>query len=246
MPKNSSRVAVIAGTGVASHFGLGRAKRVKTPYGTAVVFEAKGGGFLVMPRHGEGHTLPPHMVNYRANIAALAELGVGSVIATSAVGSMVREFGVGELGVVGQFLDFTKQRRGTFFDEEVSHTDMTNPYSARLNGELAKAAKKLRLGLRCDLVYVCAEGPRFETAAEIRMFRALGGDVVGMTGVPEVVLAREKGMEYASLVVATNWAAGMQKRVSHGEVLATMKRSGRKARDLIEATIKALGEGMVR
>jgi 5'-methylthioadenosine phosphorylase len=232
---------VIAGTGVVGHFELGRPKTVKTPYGTSVVLQSPDGKFVVVPRHGPGHSVPPHMINYRAMIAALDKLGVKDVIATSAVGSINKRVKVGELGLVGQFLDFTKARKGTFFDEKVHHVDMTHPYSQRLNDALKRSAKSVGVNLNEGLVYVCAEGPRFETAAEIKMFRALGGDVVGMTGVPEVVLAREKGMEYASLVIATNWAAGMQGEVSHEEVLAVMRRGGKTAKALIEAAIKALG-----
>lgn len=243
MRRSSRTAAVIAGTGVFDHFAVGAERRVKTRYGTASVFEASEGRYYVLARHGPGHAVPPHRINYRANVAALGELGVSDVFATSAVGSMNKKFGVGEVGTLRQFLDFTKSRTGTFFDDRVAHTDMTNPYSARLNGELARSAARLGVGLRVDLVYVCAEGPRFETAAEIRMFRTLGGDVVGMTGVPEVVLANEKGMRYASVVIATNWAAGMQARVSHEEVLRVMKRSGKKAKELIEATIKRIHGG---
>jgi 5'-methylthioadenosine phosphorylase len=243
MPKSSPTFAVIAGTGVIDHFDLGRRIDLETRYGTAKAFEAKGGGFYVLPRHGPKHSVPPHMINYRANIAGLAELGVEDIIATSAVGSMNTEFGVGDLGLLQQFIDFTKSREGTFFDDSVKHTDMTNPYSGALNGNLLRAAGRLGLNLRAGLVYVCAEGPRFESAAEIKMFRALGGDVVGMTGVPEVVLAGEKGIRYASVVVATNWAAGLQKKVSQEEVLEVMKRSGRKAKDLIQAMIKADSKG---
>lgn len=223
------------------HFDLGRPKIIKTPYGSSAVLSSRDGKFVVVPRHGPRHSIPPHMINYRAMIAALDKLGVETVIATSAVGSMNREFKVGEVGLVGQFLDFTKARKGTFFDEKVHHTDMTEPYSRRLNGALKRSAKSMGVNLKDGLVYVCAEGPRFETAAEINMYRALGGDVVGMTGVPEVVLANEKGMEYASVVIATNWAAGMQKKVSHEEVLGVMKSSGKTAKSLIEATIRALG-----
>lgn len=243
MPKSKRTFAVIAGTGVIVHFELGKRIDAKTGFGTAVAYEAKAGGYYVLPRHGPEHGVPPHMINYRANIAALAELGATDVIATSAVGSMNRKFGVGQLGLVGQFLDFTKRRKDTFFDDVVVHTDVTNPYSEELNGELRRAAQKEGLALRTGLVYVCAEGPRFESAAEVKMFRSLGGDVVGMTGVPEVVLANEKRIRYASVVVATNWAPGMQKKVSHEEVLGVMKRSGRKARDLIAATIKTESKG---
>jgi 5'-methylthioadenosine phosphorylase len=241
MTKSRGAVGVIAGTGVIEHFDTGRPKTVKTSYGSALAFESRDGNYVVLPRHGPKHSVPPHRINYRAIVAALEKLGVKDVIATSAVGSMNREFGVGEVGLVDQFLDFTKDREATFFDDKVHHADMTNPYSARLRDVLGKSAGKLGVRLREGLVYVCAEGPRFETAAEIKMFRALGGDVVGMTGVPEVVLANEKGMEYASVVIATNWAAGIQEKVSHEEVLEVMKRSGKTAHSLIEAAIKAIG-----
>jgi 5'-methylthioadenosine phosphorylase len=193
-----------------------------------------------MPRHGEAHAVPPHGINYRANIAALEQLGVTDVIATSAVGSMNPAFKVGGMGLADQFLDFTKKRRTTFFEDKVVHTDMTYPYSRRLNLELTAAARRIGIDLRQHLTYVCAEGPRFETAAEIKMFKILGGDAVGMTGVPEVVLANEKKLQYASVLIATNWAPGMQPRVTQEEVLKVMKRSGRKVKRLIEATVAAL------
>jgi len=120
------------------------------------------------------------------------------------------------------------------------HTDMTNPYSRHLNLELSVAARRMGIDVHSHLVYVCAEGPRFETAAEIKMYKILGGDVVGMTGVPEVVLANEMKLEYASVVMATNWAAGMQPKVSHEEVLKVMKRSGKVVKQLIETTVAGL------
>jgi len=240
MPANSEgKYAVIAGTGVAEHFSLGDQILVETGYGKVGVYASRSGGFLVLPRHGPGHSVPPHRINYRANIEALRKAGASKVIATSAVGSMNRAFGVGRLGLVGQFLDFTKSRPSTFFDDEVRHTDMTEPYSAEVNAAVAASAKKLGLRLHEGLVYVCADGPRFETAAEIKMFRRLGGDVVGMTGVPEVVLAKEAGLEYSSVVIATNWAAGMQEAVSHKEVLRVMKSAGRQVKELVEATVNA-------
>jgi 5'-methylthioadenosine phosphorylase len=237
MKSREGPFGIIAGTGVFDHFETGAARKVKTPFGTVVVFDSEG--VVLLPRHGRGHTVPPHRINYRANVSALAAVGVREVIATSAVGSMNVDFRVGDLGVVGQFLDFTKGRPSTFFDDKVVHTDMTNPYSGRLNGILGDVGKKIGIEVRKGLVYACMEGPRFETAAEIRMLRQLGADVVGMTGVPEVVLVNEKRMEYSSLVIATNWAAGLQRKVSHEEVVDMMRKSGRKAKELIEETIKA-------
>jgi len=237
---NLRPVGVITGTGVGEHFDLSTPKTVRTPFGSADVFTRERGDYVVIPRHGRTHRSPPQAINYRANIEALARLGVREVIATSAVGSMIRSFRVGEIGLAGQFIDFTKRRPTTFFEHKVVHTDMTYPYSRPLNLRISSAAKRIGLDVRQDLVYVCAEGPRFETAAEIRMYKMLGGDVVGMTGVPEVVLANERKLEYSSVVIATNWAAGMQPKVSQDEVLRVMNDSGRSVKQLIEATVAEL------
>lgn len=241
MPRNKGpTIAVIAGTGVSEQFEVGPRRTLKTKFGSATVLKSKGGEFYMLPRHGPGHTIPPHMINYRANITALLILGVTSVVATSAVGSMNPEFKVGELGLAAQFLDFTKKREATLFDREVRHIDMTEPYDSGLNGVVARAASSIGVQAKQGLVYVCVDGPRFETAAEIRMFRELGGDVVGMTGVPEVVLAREAGMRYSSVVIATNWAAGMQQKVSHDEVVSVMRKSGRVVKRIVEGTVNDL------
>jgi 5'-methylthioadenosine phosphorylase len=233
-------VGIITGTGVTERFDLSRPSTIRTKFGRASVFFQEGEDYVILPRHGADHKSPPHGINYRANIAALAQLGVREVVATSAVGSMNQRFRVGEVGVIDQFLDFTKRRKSTFFEDKVVHTDMTYPYSRHLNLELSVAAKRIGIDLRQHLVYVCAEGPRFETAAEIKMYKILGGDVVGMTGVPEVVLANEMKLEYASVVIATNWAAGMQPKVSHEEVLRVMKEAGKTVKELIEATVAGL------
>ena len=243
MTKDIPPVGVITGTGVTEYFDLSRPKLVKTRYGKATVFTHPGGSYILIPRHGAAHRSPPQGINYRANIAAFEQLGVKEIIATSAVGSMDQGFRVGEIGLLEQFLDFTKRRQTTFFDERVVHTDMTYPYSRHLNLELSVAARRMGLDIRAHLVYVCAEGPRFETAAEIRMYKIVGGDVVGMTGVPEVVLANEKKLQYASVVIATNRAAGMQPKISHEEVLRIMKRSGKVVKQLIESTIEGLRGG---
>jgi 5'-methylthioadenosine phosphorylase len=240
MTRGRPPIGVITGTGVTEHFDLSRPKTVRTRFGPATVFRRPSGDYIVIPRHGAAHKSPPHGINYRANIAAFEQLGVKEIIATSAVGSMNQGFKVGEIGLIEQFLDFTKRRQTTFFEDRVVHTDMTYPYSRHINLELGVAAKRMGMELHKHLVYVCAEGPRFETAAEIKMYKILEGDVVGMTGVPEVVLANEKKIEYASVVIATNWAAGMQPKVSHDEVLKVMKKSGKVVKQLIEATVSGL------
>jgi 5'-methylthioadenosine phosphorylase len=217
---------VIGGTGLCrlSERGEGSRLAVDTQYGLVEVDRTRLGDIEVafIARHGWEHDVPPHRVNYRANIAALQELGVRNVLASAAVGSMSDALPPGSLAIVTQFLDFTHGRESTFFGGEggqVVHTDMTEPYCPHLRGELDGAAGPLGEQVRAGFTYVCAQGPRFETPAEIRMFRQLGGDVVGMTTVPEVTLAREAGICYATVAIVTNWAAGMSdERVQHGAV----------------------------
>jgi 5'-methylthioadenosine phosphorylase len=221
-------LAVIGGTGFYDMAGvslIGR-RAVATEYGEAKVYVYSSGGeeFAFLPRHGEGHAYPPHKVNYRANIKALKSIGVERIIAVCSVGSLREGIMPGDLVLVDQFLDFTKSRPSTFFDDRAVHTDMTDPYCSEMRAIMGEVSVD---GLRLHKkgTYVCAEGPRFETAAEIRMYAALGGDVVGMTGVPECVLARELGMCYACVAVATNYAAGISgKPLSHEEVVEEMSR----------------------
>jgi len=201
---------------------------VNTTYGPAQVTRVRVGEVEVafLARHGFDHSVPPHRVNYRANIAALRELGVMNVLASAAVGSMAEQSPPGSLALLTQFLDFTRSRPATFYDGEegkVVHVDVTEPYCPHLRGELLVAATEVNERLHPEATYVCAEGPRFETPAEIRMFRQLGGEIVGMTNVPEVVLAREAGMCYAAVAIVTNWAAGVSKEpVRHEEVSGFM------------------------
>lgn len=223
-------MAIIGGSGFYCVPGckVKEKKTVKTKYGEATLFfyeNEKGVEFVFLPRHGEGHTCAPHKINYRANIAALKEAGVERIIGLSSVGSLREAIRPGDFVLLDQFLDFTKGRPVTFFEEEgcVVHTDMTEPYCPEMR-QCILAAPRQGISLHDRGTYVCAEGPRFETAAEIRMYATLGGDVVGMTGVPEVVLARELGMCYAGISVATNYAAGISKVVTHEEVLEAMKK----------------------
>ncbi|MDI6897540.1 S-methyl-5'-thioadenosine phosphorylase [Methanocella conradii] len=223
-------LAVIGGTGIYEMAGISLIEKrlIATRYGEVKVSIYATGGeeFAFLPRHGEGHTCPPHKVNYRANIMALKGLGVERIIAVCSVGSLKREIMPGDLVLVDQFLDFTKSRPSTFFDDEAIHVDTTEPYCAEMRAVMGEVPTR---GFRLHKkgTYVCVEGPRFETAAEIKMYAALGGDVVGMTGVPECVLAREAGMCYACVAVVTNYAAGISdKPLSHEEVIAEMKRIG--------------------
>lgn len=244
------KIAVIGGTGVYDPNILAntREETVSTPYGDVDLKIGSHRGKLVafMNRHGEGHSIPPHLVNYRANIEALKRLGVKNILATAAVGSLNPFMQPGHLVFTDQFLDFTKCRQHTFFDGGVAgvvHTDMTNPYCSGLREILSRAAQSLGLVSHPAGVYVCCEGPRFETAAEIKMYRLLGGDLVGMTGVPEAPLAREAEICYATIAIVTNYAAGISPtRLTHMEVLDMMSQNGENLRKLLMQSIAWIDE----
>lgn len=216
---------------------------VTTPYGTVEVDRTRLGAeeIVFVARHGKKHSMPPHRVNYRANIWALRDLGVRSILASAAVGSLRKDLPPGALVLLSQFVDFTRGRSSTFFDgaeEKVIHVDMTEPYCRRLRSELQAAAESLGERVAPEGTYVCVEGPRFETAAEIRMFRKLGGDVVGMTNVPEVALAREAGICYAAVAIVTNWAAGISREpLKHEEVSEFMRQQTPRVRALFEKVV---------
>lgn len=239
------RIAIIGGSGVYDPGILAniQEKSIATPYGTAVLkvgtYQGEEIGF--MPRHGDKHSLPPHRINYRANIWALKMAGVEQVLATAAVGSLNPDFKPGEFVIVNDFLDFTKNRTYTFFEGGeggVVHTDFTTPYCPQLRQVLLETAAKLGLKAHDGGVYACTEGPRFETPAEIRMIRQLGGDLVGMTNVPEVVLAHEAGLCYSLIAMVTNMAAGIAATpLSHEEVLEVMSLNSQHLRQLVMEAI---------
>jgi len=222
-------VGVIGGTGL-YRLGVsgGRWRGVRTPYGRVEVLVGDLGSRRVafLPRHGRRHEAPPHLVNYRANLWALRSLGVKRILAVSACGSLNPRMRPGGLVLLDQFLDFTKGRPATFYTgggKGVVHVDLTEPYCPELRRILQEAAKEEGIRLHPRGTYVCTEGPRFETAAEIRAFRRLGGDLVGMTNVPECVLARELEMCYAAVGLVTNFAAGLAgTKLTHTEVAERM------------------------
>jgi 5'-methylthioadenosine phosphorylase len=221
-------IAIIGGTGVYDLGDAGGREAVSTPYGAVQVtrLTVEGRDVIFLARHGSDHALPPHRVNYRANIWALRAIGVREVLATQAVGSMNLDMAPGHFVTLAQFIDWTHGRPSTFFDGEqgvVVHVDMTEPYCGRMNDALARVGAFLGERMHGAGVYACTEGPRFETTAEIRMLRQFGADVVGMTNVPEVVLAREAGLCYAAICIVSNWAAGMTGvPLTHQEVLDIM------------------------
>ncbi len=226
------KVAIIGGTGVYDHFivAKGEVCAVETKYGRVTLKkgEYKDRTVYFVPRHGGGHSLPPHRINYKANIAALKKLRVSAVLATAAVGTLTERMAPGSWVAIDQFIDFTRQRALTFYEGDgglVVHTDFTEPYCPETRAALLRAGKAIDGEVVDGGCYVCAEGPRFETPAEIKMIKQWGGDLVGMSNVPEVVLAREAGLCYATLALPTNYAAGISPTpLTHEEVLEIMAR----------------------
>lgn len=241
----NAKIAVIGGTGFYDPGILDNAmnKVVNTIYGNAKIKigYCQGKPVAFMNRHGGGHSIPPHLVNYRANIAALRKIGVRNIIAIAAVGSMNPAMQPGHHVFVDQFLDFTGSRQHTFFNrctESGIHLDMTNPYCPELREILFQASHSLGITSHQTGTYVCCEGPRFETTAEIKMYRMLGGDLVGMTGVPEVTLAREAKICYATIAIVTNYAAGISlSRLTQRECVEVMTQSEENIRKLLIKTI---------
>ncbi len=179
---------------------------VKTDYGDVEVsiLDICSKKVAFIPRHASGHSIPPHKINYRANIDALKNVGVTKIIATNSVGSMNEDMPPGSFVIPDDFLDFSQDRVKTFYEDKVVHIDVTEPYCPSLRDILDKSGDVILGG-----TYVCTEGPRFETPAEIKMFKMLGGDLVGMTGVPEVTLAREREICYNSICIVSNFASGI-------------------------------------
>ena len=239
-----TKVAIIGGTGFETLFKDGERLSVETPYGNVSPLftnEIENARVIFFPRHGPEHSIPPHKMNYRANIYALHKMGVKKILATNAVGAINPKFSPSDIVVPHDFVDFTKLRTTTFFDEALTvHVDLSQPYCPEIRQLLIRDSRKVELPVWDRAVLVCTEGPRFETPAEIRMFKRLGCDIVGMTGFPEVVLARELEMCYATICYVSNMAAGMQDRLNANEVSKVSMRILPKVEQVLTETIKSL------
>lgn len=225
--------AVIGGTGVYELAAEGyelRTETIDTPYGKTQIELASGRGAQIafLARHGKGHAAPPHRINYRANIKALHMLGVDEILAACAVGAIKPELAVGDVVILRDFLDFTKSRVCTFFDGEdgrVGHAEMSSPYCPELTEAFLREAPGHGVQVKGSAVYVCTEGPRFETAAEIQMFARLGGDVAGMTNIPESVLAKELGMCYAAVGMVSNMCTGVSGAIGGHDIASALAKN---------------------
>ncbi|MHA1682517.1 MAG: S-methyl-5'-thioadenosine phosphorylase [Promethearchaeota archaeon] len=268
MPKDVE-IGIIGGTGADIELEDAKSFKPYTPYGKPSdsidvgFFGGKKVAFL--PRHGKGHQIPPHKLNFRANIWALKELGVTRVFSPCAVGSLRKEHDKGDFIIVDQYIDRTRKRLDTFYEGgQVCHISQADPFCPELNNVFFEAGKKVPgLKIKNGGTYVCIEGPRFSTRAESKVFHGWGGDVIGMTVYPEVVLAAEQGLCYASIATVTDldvWAAECDKcgvvefgkscpscggpihpmAVSIDEILETMSKNAENLKKLIEIAIPSI------
>jgi len=193
-------------------------------------------------RHGKESNLPPHKVNYRANIQALASCGVKRIIALNTVGSLNKNIKPGDLVIPHDFIDFTKNRDYTFYDDRRFHIDMSKPFCPELRVLIHENAKRIKkTGVHNEGVYLATEGPRLETVSEIKMF-SNSADIVGMTLIPELVLARERGLCYASLCIVSNMAAGLQDMLKADDIIKTSRKLEPIISEIIVSTIKNMDD----
>ena len=264
--KGKAEIGVIGGTG--SEIEINNIENIKvyTPYGNTSDFIQVGdfGGKRVafLPRHGKGHIIPPHNLNFRANVWAMKELGVKFIISPSAVGSLKKEHNKMNFILVDQYIDRTKNRPDTFYEGgQVCHINQADPYCSYLRKALLESGRSISgLNIKNGGTYVCIEGPRFSTRAESKFFRQLGGDIIGMTTYPEVVLAAEKEICYCCIAMVTDldvWAGECPRcgiveiaskcevcgspvknlTVSIDEVLEAMEKNAENLKKLLEITI---------
>lgn len=243
-------LAIIGGTGLTqlANLEVSRRQVVGTPYGEPsgpLTFGAiRGVPAVFLARHGYGHTIPPHQVNYRANLWALKEQGASEIVSVVSVGGIRADLGPGKIIVPHQIVDYTWGRMSTFFENEapVKHVDFTEPYTTGLRNRLLSAAKACGEPVVDGAVYAATQGPRLETAAEINRLEREGADIVGMTGMPEAALAREIELGYAAIAVVVNHAAGRgasARGVPLQKIDEVLKDGMGRVRTLIEAFVAA-------
>jgi len=244
---------IIGGTGLTqlANLEVSRRQVVRTPFGEpsgALLFGKLAGQEVVfLARHGFGHTIPPHMVNYRANIWAMNSQGVDNLVSVASVGGIRADLGPGVIAVPHQIVDYTWGRHGTFHEGEdraVVHIDFTRPYCDRLRQRIVSAAHTAGQAIVAGGVYAATQGPRLETAAEIDRFERDGADMVGMTGMPEAALAREIGVCYAAIAVVANHAAGRaesREGIKMEDINATLRKALGQVRVVIEALVASDG-----
>lgn len=235
-----AEIGIFGGTGIYDPgiFSNVREVEVDTRYGKpsdAITLGELGSRKVAfLPRHGKKHTIPPHMINFRANIAAFKELGVERIIAPSAVGSLREGIRPGDFALPSQFIDFTKSRQYSFSEEgRVIHISVAEPFCPELRKSVTGVASSHSITMHDNCTYVCIEGPRFSTKAESNMYRSMNGDIIGMTLVPECQLARESQICYLSVSTVTDYDVWAEKPVTAKEVIATLSKNVKMTKALL-------------
>nr|AIE97878.1 methylthioadenosine phosphorylase (mtaP) [uncultured marine thaumarchaeote KM3_03_D08] len=240
----TAEIGIFGGTGIYDSGLLKDSKEITidTPYGktsdSITVGEFNGRNVAFMPRHGKKHTIPPHLINFRANIWAFKELGVKRIIAPSAVGSLKEEFEPGHFALPSQFIDFTKSRKGTFSENgKVIHISVADPFCPELQNVILNVTKEQEIQIHDNCTYICIEGPRFSTKAESKFFRTTGADIIGMTLVPECQLAREAQICYVSISTVTDYDVWAEKPVTAKDVMETLAKNVEMTKKLLTLVI---------
>lgn len=244
------RLAIIGGTGLTSinELNILNKQTVDTPYGSTsgpfTVGELAGNEIVFLPRHGYEHNIPPHKINYRANIWGLHSIGISHVIGVTSVGGIHANIPPKKIAIPDQIIDYTHSRKQTFFEEkldQVTHIDFTQPYCNEMRKTLLQAAKNLELNVFVDGTYGATQGPRLETAAEINRMEKDGCDIVGMTGMPEATLAKELELCYATCALSVNWAAGRSEtEIKMSDIKLVVEEGMDSIKQLLVAAIKLL------
>lgn len=241
-----NKYAIIGGTGAERLLSAAKWDDVlgSTPYGDVLLKETEieGGKLVLLLRHGDKHQYSPHRINYRANILALRNHGVTDVFAANAVGSLRLDLPPESLILLSDFIDFTQGRPLDLGEEGmVRHADCSEPYSPELRSLLLETAADIGVPLFPRAIYLCTNGPRYESPAEVRLFGEWGADVVGMTGLPEAFLAKEANMRYACVAVVTNYASGLDgKPIQHEDVERIMRLKSNEIFELFRSAIRSM------
>jgi 5'-methylthioinosine phosphorylase len=243
-------LAIIGGTGLSQLADLKfiRCDTITTPYGAPsadfITGTLNGKEVIFLARHGNPHSIPPHEINYCANIWGLKQLGVDNIIAVAAVGGITPTMVPTQIAIPDQIIDYSHGRKHTFFEDPndpVTHIDFSYPYSQALRSRLIHAAKQAGIAISPIGTYGCTQGPRLETAAEIKRMEQDGCDLVGMTGMPEAALARELDIDYAAVCVIANWGAGkMEGEITMAEIEQNLHKGMATAAELLKAFVEAV------
>ncbi len=230
-------IGIIGGSGIYDLIEVEESRKIDTPFGVpssdVEIGNFRGKKVAFIPRHGKNHNIPPHMVNYRANIWAMNSIGVSEILGINAVGSLKEEMAPGDVVIPDQYVDFTKNRKLTFYDgPDVVHISSADSFCPRMNGEIFEVSKKYGK-THMGGTYMVIEGPRFSTRAESKMFRQFA-DIIGMTLVPEINLANEMAMCYSMIATVTDYDAWSETAVEASEVIKILKENEEKTQKIVE------------